>query len=338
MKVPKKIKHQGPEPDFRSVETLLELASTLIHQGRTEKARRVLNQVLQQTPENRMAHLLLKHVFVMQSDWSGLRMSVEQQLEHRVSPEVVAWNRGLVSLLLGDMPRGWEQFEARWQVPGLVVPERNFTQPRWEGESFTGKTLLLHFEQGLGDTLMFVRYAKQAKALGGRVLLAAQVPLADLVATCPGVDEVIPHSAPLPPFDLHLPLLSLPNVFKTDLASIPAEIPYLDIPESVPNRERMLERSQNQRVRRASAWFGPEIELIRATRRDPSPLLLSKYSGPCPVSLGTASRLIRQNSHSFLASYPLIPCCGTYRARPMPLAAWTCSSRSILPWRIFPEP
>ena len=188
-----------------------------------------------------------------------------------IPPASVAWNRSLLSLRLGDMPGGWDQYEARWLMPGLVVPERNFPQPRWQGQPFARRTLLLHFEQGLGDTLMFVRYATQAKALGGRVLLAAQVPLADLVATCPGVDEVIPHGAPLPPFDFHLPLLSLPAVFRTTLDSIPAEVPYLDIPTTVPNREwiaRTLAVSQGQ-TRIGLVWAGSRTHKGDAQRSIP---------------------------------------------------------------------
>ena len=141
----------------------------------------------------------------------------------------------------GDLPLGWDQYEARLQVPGLITPERHFTHPRWDGKPFPGKTLLLHYEQGLGDTLMFVRYAPLVKALGGRVILAAQASLADLVATCPGIDEVVPKGTPPPPFDLHLPLLSLPWIFRTELASIPTEIPYLDIPKRVPHRQELMQ-------------------------------------------------------------------------------------------------
>lgn len=162
------------------------------------------------------------------------------------------------SLLNGDLPLGWDQYEARFQVPGLITPERHFTHPRWDGKPFPGKTLLLHYEQGLGDTLMFVRYAPRAKAMGGTVLLAAQAPLADLVATCPGIDEVIPKGTPPPPFDVHMPLLSLPWVFRTDLASIPAEIPYLKVPARVPNRQAITDclALSEGRIRVGLAWKG----------------------------------------------------------------------------------
>ena len=121
---------------------------------------------------------------------------------------------------------------------GSVTKEkREFQQPRWTGEPFGGKTLLLYHEQGFGDTLMFLRYAPMVKALGGKVLVELQPALADLAATCQGIDAVIPSGEPIPPFDLQLPLLSLPFVFLTGLDTIPAEIPYLDVPDQVPRRD-----------------------------------------------------------------------------------------------------
>ena len=205
-----------------------------------------------------MAHLQLNHAALMDGDTDGLRRVVELQRSLPIPPDIVAWNLSHLNLRLGVMPLGWDQYEIRHQIPGLVIPERSFSQPRWNGDPFPGKTLLLHYEQGFGDTLMFVRYARQAKALGGAVLLDAQVPLSDLVATCPGVDEVIPHGAPLPPFDLQVSLHSLPQVFQTTLDTIPNEIPYLDIPERVPNRAwilRTLAQSEGQ-TRIGLVWAG----------------------------------------------------------------------------------
>lgn len=175
-----------------------------------------------------------------------------------VASPKTTWDQSYTSLINGDMPHGWDQYEARLQIPGLITPPRHFTHPRWNGAPFPGKTLLLHYEQGLGDTLMFVRYAPMVKALGGTVLLAAQAPLADLVATCPGIDGVIPKGTPPPPFDFHFPLLSLPWLFRTNLESIPAEIPYLDVPAVVPNRAGLaaaLAPSEGS-VRIGLAWKG----------------------------------------------------------------------------------
>lgn len=168
------------------------------------------------------------------------------------------WDRSYATLVRGDLPQGWDEYEARLRVPGLITPQRAFTHPRWDGRPFPGRTLLLHYEQGLGDTLMFVRYAQQVKALGGTVLLAAQAALADLVATCGGIDAVVPKGTPPPPFDVHFPLLSLPWLFRTTLDSIPAEVPYLRVPDRVPHREDLddaLARGEG-RIRIGLGWQG----------------------------------------------------------------------------------
>ena len=241
----------------RQGNTQISRADALIQQGEFDQAREVLKALLAQDPDSEATHSRLSVIYLRQSDWAGLRMEWERSLKHR-SPEVAEYDQGYLNLLFGEMPEGWDRYEVRLRIPGKVSPKRSFTQPRWNGEPFPGKTLLLHFEQGYGDTVMFVRYAHLAKALGGRVLLAVQKPLADLLATCAGVDEVVPDGSPLPPFDLHLPLPSLPQVFRTDLASIPCEIPYLDVPEQVPNRQgiaALLARSEG-RTRIGCSWAG----------------------------------------------------------------------------------
>jgi len=268
MKKPKNIRGSMPGNSPRALEPFLEQAAILVKEGSTTKARLILYQVLRSTPGDRMAHLLLNHAALMDGDLGGLRRAVELQRTLPIPPDIVAWNLSHLNLRLGVMPQGWDEYEVRCRIPGLVIPERHFSQPRWNGEPFPGKTLLLHYEQGFGDTLMFVRYARRAKALGGLVLLDAQVPLADLVATCPGVDEVVPEGSPIPPFDLQLPLLSLPRIFQTDLASIPAEVPYLSVPQRVPNRvgiQDLLARS-NGRVKIGLSWAGSAIHTRDAQR------------------------------------------------------------------------
>ena len=217
-------------------EIRLDLARCLARAGDLDAAKVTVAKVVGRDPANAAATRILLDILIQQEDWPALHHEMLRRVttDHRGID--LAWERSCVNLLFGVMPEGWDEHESRLAHPANTTPKRAFAQPLWRGESIAGQTLLLHWEQGFGDTLMFVRYAAHAKRLGARVLLLAQPELADLVATCPGVDEVIVEGHPLPPFDVQLPLLSLPKVFRTDLASIPAEIPYLGVPFQVPNR------------------------------------------------------------------------------------------------------
>ena len=136
-------------------------------------------------------------------------------------------NLGVTRLLRGDFEEGWREFEWRWRTPGFAKLEARFLKPLWRGEDLAGKTILLHNEQGFGDTLQFCRLAALVKARGARVILQVQKPLASLLTRLEGVDELAPEGDPLPEHDLRCPLLTLPGRLKLDLDSIPAKIPYL---------------------------------------------------------------------------------------------------------------
>jgi tetratricopeptide (TPR) repeat protein len=140
------------------------------------------------------------------------------------------FNRSLARLLGGDLERGWPDYEWRFRdhESASIPARRPFAQPLWLGEEpIAGRTLLLHCEQGLGDTIQFCRYAKLAARSGARVILEVQPALRSLLANLEGPAEVIAAGQPLPPFELQCPLLSLPLAFKTSLSSIPAEARYL---------------------------------------------------------------------------------------------------------------
>ena len=138
------------------------------------------------------------------------------------------WNKSLALLVAGEFVQGWDLYEWRWKRETFTSPKRNFSQPLWPGtEDIVGKTLLLHAEQGLGDTIQFCRYAKLVKALGARVILEVPKALLGLLSGLEGVDELIEKGKALPAFDCHCPLLSLPLAFKTDLTNIPSPKPYL---------------------------------------------------------------------------------------------------------------
>ena len=138
-------------------------------------------------------------------------------------------NRAILWLQRGDFERGWPEYE--WRFRQTDYPPRPFPQPRWQGQPVAGKTLLLHAEQGLGDTLQFVRYAPRVKELSGAVvLLECNRGLVRLLKAFPGIDRVLIRDEPLPAFDVHAPLLSLPYLLGTKtVEDIPAKSAYLDV-------------------------------------------------------------------------------------------------------------
>ena len=137
------------------------------------------------------------------------------------------YNLAVALLAAGELEEGWEAYESRLQLGLPSSVRRNIAQPRWTGEALEGRTIFLYGEQGLGDTLQFVRYAPLVAQRSGRVVLEVPAPLVRLMRQMPGVGAVIPTGTLPAEFDLHCPLLSLPYIFGTRLESIPASVPYL---------------------------------------------------------------------------------------------------------------
>lgn len=167
------------------------------------------------------------------------------------------WNLADCRLIQGDFARGWEQYARRGKPPGPAPAQREFAAPLWQGtQPLDGRTILLHPEMGMGDTLLFCRYAKKVAALGARVLLEAQAPLLPLLRGLEGPTEVLAAGTLLPPFDFHCPLMSLPCAFRSDLRSIPAEVPYLrsDPVRVAAWRERIGPAAGQPRI--GVAWSG----------------------------------------------------------------------------------
>ena len=138
---------------------------------------------------------------------------------------------GLALLLKGDFAAGLPHHEWRFQVRGLRIGGRRFERPAWRGEPLNGARILLHSEQGAGDTLQFLRYAPLVAARGGRVIVEVPRELKRIAMSVKGVEQVNSAGEALPAFDQHCPLLSLPLAFGTTVATIPGDTPYLAAPE-----------------------------------------------------------------------------------------------------------
>ena len=138
------------------------------------------------------------------------------------------WNHSLLLLLLGDLRAGFEKYHWRWQTDTFQIIRRRFAQPLWLGQQdIRGATVLLHAEQGLGDTIQFCRYAPLLAERGARVVFEVEPALYDVMCTLPGVDTLVRQRDPLPAFDLYCPLMSVPIGCGTTLETVPGVVPYL---------------------------------------------------------------------------------------------------------------
>jgi tetratricopeptide (TPR) repeat protein len=183
------------------------------------------------------------------------RDSYARGLALRPADPDIRFSQAWADLLAGNLAAAWPDYEARWRLKRFASPPRDFAQPRWRGEALDGRTILLHAEQGLGDTIQFCRYAPLVARHGGRVVLEVQAPLEPLLAGLPGVTQIVRRGDPLPPFDLHCPLLSLPLAFGTTLATIPP--PVADLRADAGRMARWAPRFAGLAGRRAGlVWAG----------------------------------------------------------------------------------
>ena len=137
-------------------------------------------------------------------------------------------NKALTHLMIGDYKIGWKLYEHRWSSANFTSKKRDFDKPLWVGtQSLSGKTILLHSEQGLGDSLQFCRYIKNFKKLKCRVLLEVESPLLGIMENLLPAAQIFKKDSSLPSFDFHCPLMSLPLAFNTTVETIPFSSSYL---------------------------------------------------------------------------------------------------------------
>lgn len=252
-------------PDF--FDAWNNLAAALKSSGDASGAVLAAQQAVALSPDASGAHLNLGNGLKAAGDWSGAEASYRRALvldpnnprirlnlgntlrELGRMPEAIALLRQAVDrspnfpeahrdlafamMLSGDLRPGWIENEWRWQTEEMVKKRRVFDAPMWNGEDLPSRRILIHTEQGFGDAIQFVRYVPLVAKRGAKVILECQAPLARLFESLDGVGELVVRGAPLPPFDCHLPLLSLPRIFSTTLENIPCDIPYLKASPSI---------------------------------------------------------------------------------------------------------
>lgn len=256
-------RHAEAESELRQVlardaaddDARVNLGTAVAELGRREEALAEFRAVLQRRPG---------HPDVLMNVANSLRDMGRHQEALPVYDEALRaqperadlhFNRSLSLLATGRLAEGWEGYEWRWKADRLGKWQRDFACPQWRGEDVRGQTVLVHAEQGMGDTLQFCRYVPLLAQRGARVLLEVQGPLMALMRSLEGVSALVRQGDPLPAFDLHCPMMSLPLAFGTTMETIPANGAYLHADPALAERWRAHLANQG-RPQIGIAWSG----------------------------------------------------------------------------------
>lgn len=211
----------------KSVEAQCNLGNALRRIGKSADALAAFRAALDRHPHSAEAHNNLAIALQETGDIAGAIACFRKAIELREDYAEAHWNLGLALLHSGEMSAGWLQYEWRASVKTDEMRDRPLSPPQWNGGPLQGRTILLRAEQGMGDTLQFVRYAQILRQRGARVVLECQLKLSQFMKDADGIDEVVERGGKLPPFDTHMRLLSLPSALGTTLETIPQNVPYL---------------------------------------------------------------------------------------------------------------
>jgi tetratricopeptide (TPR) repeat protein len=207
------------------------LGMALAEQGNLSEAVACYHVALRLKPQYAEAHNNLGVTYVEQGRLAEAAACYQQALKFNPVHAAAHMNLAQVYFLRGDFENGWPEYEWRWKQRSFAPPSSS--HPLWNGSILEGRTVLLFPEQGVGDTLQFIRYAALVQQRGANVIFQCQAPLLRLLATCAGIDHLVPAGTSFGSFDLQAPLLSLPRIFGCTLANIPAKTPYLHVPPAL---------------------------------------------------------------------------------------------------------
>jgi tetratricopeptide (TPR) repeat protein len=270
-------------PDNNQV--IIELQKCLYKMKNTASIEDELLRILDTNQNNIEALTVLISIYLLKNDHDKIKLYWEKLINIKFKDDEALCEKSHLYLLLGEFQDGFKLYEHRKKA------NNNFTSngQRWAGEPFPGRTLFLYWEQGFGDTIMMLRYGALVKAMGGTVVLQVQGALAELAKTCAGFDHVVTNQDTIPKYDLQLPLMSLPLALGTDINTVPANIPYLSVPQVVPNKEAIIVRlNQSDKLKKIGLVWAGSKEYSGDDSRSISPELLKpfeKFQGAAWYSL-----------------------------------------------------
>jgi tetratricopeptide (TPR) repeat protein len=209
----------------RNIDAHNNLGIILVDVGDLEQAVACHRRALELKPDDADSWLNLGVAMKQQGNFQAAADCYARALELNPDSADAHTNQATLRLLQGDYERGLPEYDWRWKTGQL--PLRKFDQPAWRGEPLRGQTILLCAEQGIGDTIQFIRYAPILQKSGATVIVDVPKPLVPLFSRCPGIERLVGEGDNLPGFDVHAPLMSLPALLRTTLGTIPADVPYL---------------------------------------------------------------------------------------------------------------
>jgi Tfp pilus assembly protein PilF len=195
--------------------------------GKLQEAAASFRRALELVPDHAEAHANLGLALQDQGQLDQALAAFDKAVELKPDHAQARLNRALVMLAAGKFEAGWREYEWRWKTDSNRLPRPELDCPLWDGGQLKDRTILLHCEQGLGSTLQFIRYVPLVAQRATRVIVECQPPLKQLLSQLAPEVRVLAKGENLPPFNVHAPLMSLPWILGTTLATIPAKIPYL---------------------------------------------------------------------------------------------------------------
>ena len=214
------------KPDYTEAHN--NFGATLHEQGKFNEAIEYYKQAIALKPDYAEAHNNLGNALLEHGKPDDSIIYYNRAIALKPDYAEAHVNKSFVLMLTENFEEGWSEYE--WRLREKDHTSHTFQQPQWNGKPLNGKSILIHAEQGFGDTIQFIRYLPMVQAMGGHVIFECQKNLFRLLKSCAGIDEIIeqrPAHTPVVRFDTHVPLLSLPGIFGTSLDTIPSDIPYI---------------------------------------------------------------------------------------------------------------
>ncbi|MFQ5962995.1 MAG: tetratricopeptide repeat protein [Candidatus Scalinduaceae bacterium] len=242
------------KPDY--ADAYYNLGNAFIEQGKLDEAVNSYRNAISHNPGDAEMYYNLGNVLKEQGKLDEAVGNYRQAIKHKPDFADAHMNMSVALLLAGKLEEGWPEYE--WRLCTKDDAPKNFKQPQWDGSPLNGQHILVHAEQGFGDTIHFVRYLPMVKAQGGYVLFECQRGLSKLLENCAGIDEIVertPDKETTNQFDVHVPLLSLPGIFGTTLDTIPSDIPYITVdPKLVDQWHMRLDHNNDFKI--GIVWAG----------------------------------------------------------------------------------